>query len=397
MIGTTLEPAMSENGARALRRAQDIGELVAREAVATEEAATITQPVLDALIEAKLNWVVVPKDLGGLGLSMAEGVRIAEEIARADGSTGWSYMATAFGTAIVSGFISSEGAAELFHKDRPAITAGMLLPRGTAARVDGGYLIDGNYSFASGSAFADWIGVGFLVADEDGQLIVDDNGTPEARIGLLPRDEVDFKGGWNVWGLVGTGSYDYSVDRKFVPEHLTLPTFATEPVHPDPIFRIGTVGLGVLGHAAVVLGLAHRALEEVATITAKKVRIGQTTPVGDSELFRHGFASAEASLQAARLYVYHVIDQAEITAARGESLTAEQTARLRQAVTWVHARAKEIVDFAHLWSGSSGIRDNTAIGRCVRDMAVATQHVLVDQGSLADATVDIIAGYRSQA
>lgn len=391
----TIEARPSEAGSEALERAREIAKLVESEASETEKHATITQPVLDALAEARLNWMVVPEDLGGLGLSMTEGIKIVEEISRADGSTGWSFMATSYATAIISGFLNDEGAAELFGGDRPAITAGMLMPRGTAPRVDGGFVVDGNWSFASGSAFADWIGVGFLVADESGAMMVDENGVPEARIALVPREQVEFKGGWNVWGLVGTGSYDYSVHNQFVPEHRTMLTFTTTPAHSDPIFKFGTLGMGVLGHAAVALGVAQRALEEVAKICAKKVRIGQTTPVGESDLFRHGFASNEASLQAARLYVYDVIAQAESTAAAGQELSEEQSARLRQAVTWVHGVTQEVVDFAHRWSGSASIRDNTAIGRCFRDMSVATQHVLVDQSSLIDAAAAILPKYET--
>lgn len=306
-------------------------------------------------------------------------------------------MATAFSTAIIAGYINTDGAADLFGGQRPAITAGMLLPRGTARRVDGGYLVDGNWSFASGSAFADWIGVGFMVADESGDMILDEAGTPEARIALLPREQVDFKGGWNVWGLVGTGSYDYGVRERFVPEHHTMLTFATTSVRPDPIFAFGTLGMGVLGHSAVALGIAQRALEEVATSCATKIRAGQSTPVGEADLFRHGFVHNEASLQAARLYVYDVIAKAEATAAAGEPLRAEQFARFRQAVTWVHDVAKEVVDFAHRWAGSASIRDNTAMGRCVRDIAVATQHVLVDQSTLIDAATELVPQYRSKA
>ncbi|MET0930998.1 MAG: acyl-CoA dehydrogenase family protein [Aeromicrobium sp.] len=392
----TIEDRVSTAGADALARAKELAALVASEAGTTEANATISQPVLDALAEARLHWAVVPTELGGLGLSMTDGMRISEEIARADGSTGWSFMATAFSTSIIGGFIDEKGAADLFGgDDRPAIAAGMLLPRGTCKRVEGGYLVDGNWSFASGSAFANWIGVGFLVAGDDGAPIVDDNGLPEARIALLPREQIEFKGGWNVWGLVGTGSYDYSVHEQFVPEHHTLLTFAPTPVRSEPIYAFGTLGMGVLGHGAVALGVAQRALEEVASIVATKVRPGQTQTVGESPLFAYDFARQEAYLQAARLYVYDIIGQAEATAATGQPLSAETFARFRQSVTWLHEVAKGVVDFAHHWAGSASIRDNTAIGRCVRDINVATQHVLVDPSSLSDATAEILPGYRA--
>ena len=38
------------------------------------------------------------------------------------------------------------------------------------------------------------------------------------RIGFVPREQVEFKDGWHVMGLQGTGSYDYTIDDVLVED-----------------------------------------------------------------------------------------------------------------------------------------------------------------------------------
>ncbi|NGP08108.1 mycofactocin-coupled SDR family oxidoreductase [Rhodococcus sp. 14C212] len=109
------------------------------------------------------------------------------------------------------------------------------------------------------------------------------------------------------------------------------------------------------------------------------------TVIGESELFRREFSKYEALYQATRLYVYAAHEDAEASARAGVEVTEEQRARWRQVITWSQEVAGEIVGFAHRWAGGQSIRDPSALGRCVRDATVATQHMLVDQITLVDA------------
>lgn len=392
MTGTLARPDSD-----ALSQAKAIAPLIESEADTIERESTITRPVVDALIEARLFWLMVPESYGGLGLGMVDSLKVIEEISRADGSTGWALMANAFSTGIAVGYFSEEGAREIFDQPTPGITAGMILPTGKATRVEGGYRVTGRYQFASGSAHASWIGAGFVVHGDDGEPLLSETGDPVCRVAFVPREKVEFLGNWHVMGMVGTGSYDYAVTDVFVPEKHTMDTFSTTPVRPEPLYKLGLLGIGVGGHSGVALGLATRALQEIVTISSGKVRPGYDTFVGDSVLFRREFAKYEALLQAARAYVYDIHGEAEDTAARGEEITAEQRARMRQVTTWVQEVASDVVGFAHRWGGSQSIRNPSALGRCTRDAAVATQHLLVDPMTLVDAAQDILPGYQHSA
>lgn len=376
-----------------LERARTAAAVVRAEADEIERTTTITPTAYEAIAEQKLFWAMIPEEYGGDGLGLVSAFEIIEELTRADASTGWAFMANSLSMAIAVGFLAEEGAREIFDQPAPGITAGMILPTGKGRRVDGGYVVTGNYQFASGSAHASWIGAGFVVTDADGNPETSPDGQPVCRTAFVPRDEVEFRGNWDVLGMVGTGSYDYGVTEVFVPERRAFDTFSTTPVRPEPVYRLGLLGIGVGGHAPVALGLARRALDEIAAIATTKARPGYPTVIGDSDLFRLEFAKAEALYQAARLYVYDTHASAEASANAGEPISEEQFARLRQAVTWVQEVATEVVGFAHRWGGSQSIRNPSVLGRCTRDAAVATQHLLVDPMTLVDAAPAIIAGY----
>ncbi|MFZ2177653.1 MAG: acyl-CoA dehydrogenase family protein, partial [Rhodococcus sp. (in: high G+C Gram-positive bacteria)] len=302
--GTVLTDQTASAAIDYVARAKSIAHIIEREADAIERDTTITEPVYEALAEAELFWMLVPKELGGGGCGIVEALQVIEEIARADGSTGWALMANAFSTGVAVGFMNDEGAREMFVGPERGITAGMIMPTGKAVKVEGGYRVTGRYQFASGSAHATWIGAGFVVHDDDGNPVVAAAGTRDCRVGFLPRAEVEFLGNWNVMGMVGTGSYDYTVQDRFIPDQFTMETFSTIPVRPEPVYRLGLLGIGVGGHAPVALGLAKRALEEIVRIVSGKARPGYATVVGDSDLFRREFSKYEAMYQATRAYVY---------------------------------------------------------------------------------------------
>jgi len=366
-----------------LGRAAKAADVIDREAEETERAGTMTRPAVDALADSGLFWILLPAGLGGGGQGIVAFLEVVEELSRADASSGWSYMASASSIGIAAGFLQAEAAREMFGGPDKAITAGQLAPVGRGTEAGGGFRFTGSYQFGSGSAHASWIGGGFLVQD-DGRVRAGADGQPDARVAFLPRDRAEFRGNWDVTGLVGTGSYDYQITDQYVAREFTYPRSGAAPVRAEPVFALGPTGLGIAGHAGVALGLMKRALAEITVIAAAKKRPGYPGPVGDHPLFLHGFARHEAMYQSARGYVLDVFGGAEATAAAGRPVTPVQHARIRQAATWVHDVATDVAGFCHLWAGTQAFRNPTTLGRVGRDLAVATQHALIDPATLIE-------------
>jgi len=380
------------NREKLLDAARSIRQLIIDQALAIEAEGTLTQPVVDALRRTGLFWMLVPRDLGGSGVSLTDAIEIIEEISAADGSVGWSLMANSTSTAIAASFCGDGAMGPMFGGDEPAIVAGMFGPGGTSIETADGLIAGGRFTFGSGCAHATWISAGMFV-QEDGipRLLV--NGAPEVRVCFFPIDRVRLAGNWDVIGLSGTGSYDYEIPEQFVDFDFTMERGMVDPLRGGSVFSLGAGAFACAGHGAVVLGLMQRALSEVAALAMQKKRPGYATVIGDHPVFRDAFSRWEAQYHATRGYFLKVFEDAQETAARSETLSPEQRARFRQSTTWLHEVAAELIRFCYTWSGSASIRANSILGRCLRDVSVATQHVFVDRITLADAAPTILTSW----
>lgn len=367
-----------------LARARRIAPIISAEAETTESSGTLAPASVDALRETELFWCAVPKEVGGLGCDLVTTIEIIEEITRADGSSGWSLMANAMATCLAAAYLKDKAIDDMFGGSARPIIAGMFGPGGKARQVADGYQGGGKFGFGSGCAHSNWMGSGLMVVDDNGPRLLP-NGTPEVRICFLPRERVSFLGNWSVMGLEGTGSYDYEIPDQLVPEEFTFERSQQVQLRGGKQFALGLAAFGCAGHAAIALGLMRRALAEIAHISVRKKRPGTTATVAESAVFKHDFSVHEAMFHASRGFVLEVFGSAEQSAKKGHAVTPEQRQRFRQAATWVHNVASEVVGFCHLWAGSNAIRHPSPLGRCTRDMNVATQHVFVDQATLVDA------------
>jgi indole-3-acetate monooxygenase len=185
-----------------LERAKAISDLIAEQALASERLGRLTDKVAAALLKANLFSVLVPEADGGLGGTGVELFEATEEIARADGSAGWC---VAISNAI-SGFVFNGAGAkarkEVFGNGPVACWA-TLLPKATSVEEQGGFRVSGNFAWGSSSSLSRWVLVPARLEDRGGQQWF--------RAHLLPAEDAEIKeGSWDVMGLRGTASIDYS-------------------------------------------------------------------------------------------------------------------------------------------------------------------------------------------
>jgi alkylation response protein AidB-like acyl-CoA dehydrogenase len=379
-----------------LEKARALSPLIEARADETEADRVLAAEVHEALKETELYWILLPVELGGRGVAITTLIEVIEELSRADGSSGWSYMANAMSTAVAGAFLGDRAVHQMYGGGSRAIPAGMLGPAGKVVETEGGYRGGGMFSFGSGSAHADWFGAGMLVM-EDGKPRALPGGAPEVRVCFVPKDRVRLLGNWDVMGLVGTGSFDYEVIDQVIGPEFSVERTCVTPLRGGPLYELGIAGIGCAGHAGIALGLMKRALQEIVKIAQGKKRPGYPSVVADHPVFRHEFGLREADYRACRGYVLQVFAEAETTVMAGHRLTAEHRARIRQATTWSHRIARDVVRFCFEWSGSEGFRNPSALGRCLRDMTVANQHVFVDPVTVIDASNAILDGWSTDA
>src|SRR4029079_17531176 len=107
-------------------------------------------------------WVRVPRAVGGQEASIGTCLGVFEELAYADGSTGWSVMANASSSTFAALYCGDDAVATMFPPGARGIPAEMFGPVGDAQAVDGGYRFSGNYRFGSGCGHAQWIAAGAM-------------------------------------------------------------------------------------------------------------------------------------------------------------------------------------------------------------------------------------------
>lgn len=374
-------------------RARGIAPVLESNATRAEAARTLPDETVKAIAEAGLFRFGLPAELGGEEADFEEALTTWEELARADGSAGWTAMANGSGAAAAAAFLSDDAVATIFGDDPAATVGGQFAPRGTATRDGDAWRVTGSYSFGSGSGHAAYVSAGFVPL-EDGQPVMADGGLPDMRVGFVPHDDVRFTDGWHVMGLQGTGSYDYEVEDRRIPEGFTFPLFAKEPRRGgerfQAVFRMGMMPMTGAGHAAFALGVGKRALEEIEAMASSRQRMGDPTPIGGRLTFQKDFMRALSKLRAARLLVFDTFGEAYATSLAGDPVTLEQRAHLRAAAAWATEVAKDVCDFAHEKAGTTAIRES-ALQRCFRDIHTGSQHAFIGEKIYTD-SADVLLG-----
>jgi indole-3-acetate monooxygenase len=357
------------------------------QAQATEEARTPTKEAVAALRSSGLFTLLIPRELGGPEVDLATFTDTLAALSYADGSLGWTVLANATNTAFPAAFLGDEAVADMFRSG-PVEVAAQLSPRGTIAAAEDGWKLTGRYSFGSGSNHAAWIGGG-AVELAGGQPALQPNGFPRMRGCYVPRDQVVFKDGWQVMGLAGTGSYDYDILDRVVPDGYTFPLLGP-PRRGGPVYRLRVPIIGTAGHAGWALGAARRALDEALSASGRPFMRG-LTPVGQMEGYLTELGELDAALRSARSYVLDVFAEAEAFIEHAEAPSEELAARVQQAITQCTRVAVDVVRKSFEWSGVAAIR-NGVLERAFRDIHVAAQHITQTRASFANVTRVAIAG-----
>jgi alkylation response protein AidB-like acyl-CoA dehydrogenase len=265
---------------RALLRTVDKIKPTLRENTALgERICRLPDTSMNAMREAGLYRMWVPKTLGGLELDPMTVFEVLEAIARIDAAASWNLFMGV--TPTLMGAWLSEDAASTIYSDG-LVMAGALFPPLPAAPVQGGYLLSGRAPFVSGCHAATWYVFASMVV-EDGQPKTDGMGNPIALAAFVPRSEVEIVENWDTLGMRGTGSHDVVLKDAFIPEQLA-PLFVPYGDHPPgpafqgPLYRLA-IWSATPAAVAVSLGIARAAIEDVVRLAHQKTPAYTVTPL----------------------------------------------------------------------------------------------------------------------
>jgi alkylation response protein AidB-like acyl-CoA dehydrogenase len=311
--------------------------------------------------------MLVPAEIGGGEVEPADAIAAIEAVAEADGAAGWVVAVCSTAGQIAARLDGSVAREVAGGAD--AISCGVFAPKGRAEEADGALTVSGRWPLASGIVHADWVGLGCLVAAGEGP--------PSYRYVILPRDQVEVIDTWRALGLRATSSHDVAVESARVPLERTTDLFADQPTFDGALYRFPVFGVLALAIGAVCTGIARAALDEIVALATEKTPAGSRRKLAERSVAQARVAESEAALRAARALVAEAIGAAWDEARERGEVDVERRLGLRLAATHAANTAAEVVGAAHELAGTSGVYEGSRLERAIRDINVATRHMLV--------------------
>src|SRR5258708_5036278 len=355
-----------------VERARALAALIARDADEIERTRRLTPAVTQALIDNELYRALLPKSLGGAEAPLEAFMQMQEEIAKADASTAWC-LGQCSVCAMTAAYLDPDAASEIFNTT-PGILAWGAVAHEVQA-VPGGYKASARWDFASGSRQASWLGAHVRVVEADGTQRRKKDGSPEIRTILFPMASATMYDVWDVIGLRGTGTDSYSVENLFIPEKFAAlrddPTALREN---GPLYKLTTNMVFSMGFAATSLGLARTMLDSVIELSRGKTPQGLKA-MRENNAVQGKIGRTEASLRAARAYLYATAAEGWRELAGGERLTQARRPALRIAATWTIHQSAAVVDTAYHMAGATAVFAANKFERRFRDMHTIAQQI----------------------
>src|SRR6202022_1650995 len=295
-----------------------------------------------------------------------------EEIAKADASTAWC-LGQCSVCAMTAAYLDADAADEIFAAPNGILAWGAIAHEVHA--VPGGYRASARWDFASGSRQASWLGAHVRVVEADGSQRRKPDGSPEIRTILFPVTTATMYDVWDVIGLRGTGTDSYSVDNLFIPDKFAAlrddPSALREK---GPLYRLTNNMVFSMGFAATSLGGARATLDAAIELARGKTPQGLKA-MRENNAVQGLIGRTEASLRAARAYLYATAREVWSDLARGDPITEQHRIALRIAATWTIHQAASVVDTAYHMAGATAVFSANKFERRFRDMHAIAQQI----------------------
>lgn len=361
-------------------RARALQPFIRERAKTAEDDRQVPIEVIKALEAEGLFNISTPKRLGGLGENFRTFVDVLLELGRADGGTAWVVGLLGAGNWFGSLF-SPRAQAEVFDQNPGVRLCGVFMPPKRTERVaddiDGGVRLTGEWSYASGSAHADWALLGLKLGDNP-------DGSPIMALGLVPMTDLTIRDTWYVAGMRASGSNTLVGDNVFVPGYriqlfseLAEGKYLRDPSDEANDYAAFLPVAEVI-LAATQLGLAYAAIELTQHKGAKK-SVAYTVFTEARQSPAHQIALAEAACEVDQAYMLLGRACADIdgNAARHEMLDMLTRARIRMDAGAAARLCRQAINRLLSVNGAGSFAEVNPLQRIWRDSEVSSRHALV--------------------
>ncbi|MFM2281691.1 MAG: hypothetical protein RLZZ444_3922 [Pseudomonadota bacterium] len=363
-----------------------IGPVLDENSQENEKLGRLNDTTFEALKPIRMSHIFAGEDIGGAQLSPTQGLQLIEAITYHSGAAGWVSMVHACIGAMSAAFLPDTAIHRLFGGDVDNRFSGQGTPTGMLKKVEGGYLLNGKWAYASGIYHATFTHTAALLDDGTGQPAKDEKGNVIVLCAHAPVADHDLLGNWHSLGLQATGSIDYAAKDVLIPDDMVFPILTAEPQRMEEFFSLGVVGLAAIGHSGWAIGASRRILDEMAKYAVTKT--GRAGLLGESDKFWFDFGRAEARVRAARAFLFEVWHDIEASIDAGNRVTTRQISLVHLAKSEVHEAGVDACQFVYRAAGGASLRYGV-MQRVYREMLTAANHFTINPNIVGAAGRDI--------
>ena len=356
-------------------RTWDIVPNLRARAEATTTNRRLPRENIDDMRRAGSLKTIQAKRNGGYGLGIRSHVDVIRTLGRGCGSTAWVAGVVHAHSWLISHF--PEAGQDEIYANPDAVVSAVIGPRGRAVKTATGYRLTGVWPFGSGCENADWLLLGAVVVDSDGNDI--DQGDLAVR-----RQDVAISDDWYVSGLKGTGSCTMKVTDLDVLDHLfvSLPgvIMGQAPgtsLHEEWVQNSAAVPVLTIALCAGALGIAEQALEDFPAMIKGKIIAYAAQPQDENAITHLRVAEAAMRIHEAKLLLYNCADEIDASGRAGHEVELVQRARMRVDCAVAVRRCLEAVEILFRESGASGVRLSSPLCRAYDDVQAINNHGLL--------------------
>ena len=344
----------------------------------TERLRQVPDASVKELEETGFFRMLQPKRFDGLEGDPVDFFTAVSLIASACGSTGWISSVLGVHPWQVALF-HDDAQQAVWGDDTSTRLSSSYAPTGKASIADGGFTLEGRWSFSSGSAHATWVLLGGLVFDDEGHVV-------DFRTFMVPSDKYEIVDVWNVVGLAGTGSNDIVVEKTFIPEEFTLSMGDTgrcfgpgQEQNPGELYKLPFHSLFTTTISSPIIGMAKGAYAEHVEMQQARVRAAYAGEKASSDPFAAvRIARASSEIDAAWALTMANIREEQELVSKGEKIPLSLRLRVRRDQVLGTQRAIDAIDDLFEASGGRALANGTYLQRAWRDAHAGRVHAAND-------------------
>jgi 3-hydroxy-9,10-secoandrosta-1,3,5(10)-triene-9,17-dione monooxygenase len=357
-----------------LERVRELTPLLRERAADAEAARRLPDESVKELKESGLVRLLQPKRYGGHESDPRMFFECVMAVGAACGSTGWVSGVVGVHPWQIALF-DDRVQAEVWGDDPDTWSSSSYMPGGRMTPVEGGFQLNGRWSFSSGCDHCQWVILGVMLDRGEGA-------PPEMWNVLIPRRDYRIEDVWHVMGLCGTGSNDIIVEDLFVPEYRAInlvKMFAWESpglaVNTSPLYRLPFATMFANAITASIIGMAEGVLAENLEYT--KARVSKSWGKATEDPYTvAALGRAGCEVDACRTQLMRNIGEMYENAVLGEAITVAMRSRARRDQVQGSQRAIAAIDEIFDRSGAGTISMSNPIQRLWRDAHAGRHHTV---------------------